>query len=37
MNHWHPGSTAHHGWKEYAHAKPGETVFVTAAAGPVGG
>ncbi|KAH9840971.1 NAD-P-binding protein [Rhodofomes roseus] len=31
------GSTAHHGWHEYAHAKPGETVFVTSAAGPVGG
>ncbi|TFY56027.1 hypothetical protein EVJ58_g7883 [Rhodofomes roseus] len=31
-----PGQTAHHAWNEYSHAKPGETVFVTAAAGPVG-
>ena len=27
------GATAYMGWKEYAHAKPGETVFVTTGAG----
>lgn len=31
-----PGSTAHHAWHEFANAKPGETAFVTSAAGPVG-
>ncbi|OSD00543.1 NAD-P-binding protein [Trametes coccinea BRFM310] len=31
-----PGETAVYAWKEYAHAKKGETVFVTAGAGPVG-
>ncbi|KZT65252.1 alcohol dehydrogenase [Daedalea quercina L-15889] len=31
-----PGATAHHAWHAFADAKPGETVFVTAAAGPVG-
>ncbi|KAI0719028.1 NAD-P-binding protein [Fomitopsis betulina] len=31
-----PGATAHHAWLEFANAKPGETAFVTAAAGPVG-
>ncbi|TFY64903.1 hypothetical protein EVJ58_g2313 [Rhodofomes roseus] len=31
-----PGATAHHAWHEFANAKPGETAFVTAAAGPVG-
>ncbi|KAH9914710.1 alcohol dehydrogenase [Fomitopsis serialis] len=31
-----PGATAHHAWHEFAHAKPGDTVFVTSAAGPVG-
>ncbi|KAJ7710447.1 hypothetical protein B0H17DRAFT_1123595 [Mycena rosella] len=30
------GKTAYAGWKEYAHAKQGETAFVTAGAGPVG-
>ncbi|EPS92449.1 hypothetical protein FOMPIDRAFT_1056866 [Fomitopsis schrenkii] len=30
------GATAHHAWLELANAKPGETAFVTAAAGPVG-
>ncbi|CAL1711894.1 unnamed protein product [Somion occarium] len=31
-----PGQTAYYAWKEYAAAKKGETVFVTAGAGPVG-
>ncbi|EPS94416.1 hypothetical protein FOMPIDRAFT_1134389 [Fomitopsis schrenkii] len=31
------GATAHHGWLEFADPKPGETVFVTAASGAVGG
>ncbi|KZT03632.1 NAD(P)-binding protein [Laetiporus sulphureus 93-53] len=31
-----PGQTAHHGWKEFAHPKKGDVVFVTAGAGPVG-
>ncbi|KAI0056021.1 alcohol dehydrogenase [Artomyces pyxidatus] len=31
-----PGMTAYVGWKEYSNAKPGETVFVTTAAGAVG-
>ncbi|KAJ7093537.1 alcohol dehydrogenase [Mycena epipterygia] len=31
-----PGQTAYMGWKEYSHAKKGETVFVTTGAGPVG-
>ncbi|KAJ7710445.1 hypothetical protein B0H17DRAFT_1027083 [Mycena rosella] len=31
-----PGQTAYAGWKEYAHAKPGETAFITTGAGPVG-
>ncbi|KAI0706447.1 NAD(P)-binding protein [Earliella scabrosa] len=31
-----PGQTAHHAWQEFAHSKPGDVVFVTAAAGPVG-
>jgi len=31
-----PGQTAYIGWKLYAKAKKGETVFVTTAAGPVG-
>ncbi|KIJ29059.1 hypothetical protein M422DRAFT_784418 [Sphaerobolus stellatus SS14] len=31
-----PGQTAYIGWKLYAQAKKGETVFVTTAAGPVG-
>lgn len=31
-----PGLTAYCGWKEFAFPKPGETVFVTAGAGPVG-
>ncbi|THH20465.1 hypothetical protein EW146_g910 [Bondarzewia mesenterica] len=31
-----PGETAYMGWNEFAKAKKGETVFVTAAAGPVG-
>ncbi|KAJ7714525.1 NAD-P-binding protein [Mycena maculata] len=31
-----PGKTAYMGWKKHAHAKRGETVFVTAGAGPVG-
>ncbi|KAI0918241.1 hypothetical protein AcV7_007041 [Taiwanofungus camphoratus] len=31
-----PGQTAHHAWAEFAHPKRGETVFVTAGAGPVG-
>jgi len=32
---WKPGQTAYYGWKEFAHPKPGDTVFVTAASGPV--
>ncbi|KZT03633.1 NAD(P)-binding protein [Laetiporus sulphureus 93-53] len=31
-----PGQTAHHGWKELAHPKKGDVVFVTSGAGPVG-
>ncbi|KAI9065187.1 NAD-P-binding protein [Trametes sanguinea] len=31
-----PGETAVYAWKEFAHPKKGETVFVTAGAGPVG-
>ncbi|KAI0750177.1 hypothetical protein C8Q80DRAFT_1120210 [Daedaleopsis nitida] len=31
-----PGQTSHHAWLEYSHAKKGDIVFVTAAAGPVG-
>ncbi|KAF9034806.1 hypothetical protein BJ165DRAFT_1409714 [Panaeolus papilionaceus] len=31
-----PGQTAYYAWHEYSHAKPGETVFVSAGAGPVG-
>ncbi|KAI0750197.1 hypothetical protein C8Q80DRAFT_1166557 [Daedaleopsis nitida] len=31
-----PGQTSYHGWLEYSHAKKGDVVFVTAAAGPVG-
>ncbi|KAE9395351.1 NAD(P)-binding protein [Gymnopus androsaceus JB14] len=31
-----PGQTAYYGWKEYANAKAGETVFVSGGAGPVG-
>ncbi|KAJ7355252.1 hypothetical protein DFH08DRAFT_852009 [Mycena albidolilacea] len=31
-----PGKTAYMGWKEYSHAKKGETAFVTTGAGPVG-
>ncbi|CAL1711174.1 unnamed protein product [Somion occarium] len=31
-----PGQTAYCAWKEYAHAKPGETIFITAGGGPVG-
>ncbi|CAK5263728.1 unnamed protein product [Mycena citricolor] len=31
-----PAETAYYAWKEYAHAKKGETVFVTTGAGPVG-
>ncbi|PCH39423.1 NAD(P)-binding protein [Wolfiporia cocos MD-104 SS10] len=31
-----PGQTAHHAWREYSQAKPGETVFITTGAGPVG-
>ncbi|THU83611.1 NAD-P-binding protein [Dendrothele bispora CBS 962.96] len=31
-----PGRTAYHAWKEFAHAKQGETAFVTTAAGAVG-
>ncbi|PPQ74017.1 hypothetical protein CVT26_006956 [Gymnopilus dilepis] len=31
-----PGKTAYCGWKEYSHAKKGQTVFVTTAAGAVG-
>ena len=31
-----PGQTAYCAWKEYAHVQPGDVVFVTSAAGPVG-
>jgi len=31
-----PGQTAYHAWKEFAHPKQGDVVFVTAASGPVG-
>ncbi|KAJ3556936.1 hypothetical protein NM688_g1753 [Phlebia brevispora] len=31
-----PGETAYYGWKEFASPQKGETVFITAAAGPVG-
>ncbi|KAJ7749803.1 alcohol dehydrogenase [Mycena maculata] len=31
-----PGQTAFCGWKEFSHAKKGETAFVTTGAGPVG-
>ncbi|KAK7047624.1 hypothetical protein VNI00_006392 [Paramarasmius palmivorus] len=31
-----PGKTAYYGWKEFAHAKKGEVVFVSTGAGPVG-
>ncbi|KAI0342029.1 NAD(P)-binding protein [Trametopsis cervina] len=31
-----PGQTAYTGWKEYASVKPGDVVFVSTAAGPVG-
>ncbi|KAJ6550185.1 hypothetical protein B0H19DRAFT_1378803 [Mycena capillaripes] len=31
-----PGKTAYSGWKEFSHAKKGETAFVTAGGGPVG-
>ncbi|KAI8989081.1 NAD-P-binding protein [Trametes punicea] len=31
-----PGETAAYAWKEFSRAKKGETVFVTAGAGPVG-
>ncbi|PPQ64126.1 hypothetical protein CVT24_008737 [Panaeolus cyanescens] len=31
-----PGKTAFYAWKEYSHAKAGETVFVSGGAGPVG-
>ncbi|KAJ7448516.1 hypothetical protein FB451DRAFT_1288701 [Mycena latifolia] len=31
-----PGKTAYMGWKEYAHAKKGETAFITTGAGSVG-
>ncbi|KAJ6631871.1 alcohol dehydrogenase [Mycena sp. CBHHK59/15] len=31
-----PGMTAYMGWKEFSHAKAGETAFVTTGAGPVG-
>ncbi|KAI0045916.1 alcohol dehydrogenase [Auriscalpium vulgare] len=31
-----PGQTAYVGWKEFSKAKPGETAFVTTAAGAVG-
>jgi NADPH-dependent curcumin reductase CurA len=30
------GKTAWMAWKEYSHAKPGETVFISGGAGPVG-
>ncbi|KAJ3517329.1 hypothetical protein NLJ89_g582 [Agrocybe chaxingu] len=31
-----PGKTAYMAWKEYAHPKQGETVFISTGAGPVG-
>lgn len=31
-----PGLTAYTGWKEFSHAKQGETIFISTAAGPVG-
>ncbi|KAK1230320.1 hypothetical protein PQX77_006593 [Marasmius sp. AFHP31] len=31
-----PGKTAYYGWKEFAHAKAGEVVYVSTGAGPVG-
>ncbi|KZT03634.1 alcohol dehydrogenase [Laetiporus sulphureus 93-53] len=31
-----PGQTAHHGWREFAHAKKGDVVFVTPGGGPIG-
>lgn len=31
-----PGQTAYYGWKEIVHAKPGETIYVSTAGGPVG-
>jgi hypothetical protein len=31
-----PGKTAYFGWKEFSHAKKGETAFITTGAGPVG-
>lgn len=31
-----PGQTGWYGWKEIAHAKKGETIYVSTAAGPVG-
>ncbi|KAF8996531.1 alcohol dehydrogenase [Cyathus striatus] len=31
-----PGKTAYMAWKEYSHAKEGETVFVSSGGGPVG-
>ncbi|KAF9068364.1 hypothetical protein BDP27DRAFT_1383609 [Rhodocollybia butyracea] len=31
-----PGQTAYYGWKEFANAKAGDTVFVSGGAGPVG-
>ncbi|KAI0056019.1 alcohol dehydrogenase [Artomyces pyxidatus] len=31
-----PGQTAYVGWREFSHAKKGETVFITTAAGAVG-
>ncbi|KAL0066286.1 hypothetical protein AAF712_006717 [Marasmius tenuissimus] len=31
-----PGKTAYYGWKEVAHAKAGEVVYVSTGAGPVG-
>ncbi|KAJ6506916.1 alcohol dehydrogenase [Mycena sanguinolenta] len=31
-----PGQTAYYGWKEFSHAKKGETAFITTGAGPVG-
>jgi NADPH-dependent curcumin reductase CurA len=34
--HWFAGQTSYIGWKEFARAKKGETVYVSAAAGAVG-
>ncbi len=31
-----PGETAYFGYKEYAHAKKGDTIFVSTGAGAVG-